>query len=196
MGREERREAKFWEARASLLLWPIEGGTVQNLRGFLADKLEMDQDFLDDMGEVRMKKQQLTKKQRTAGVRDEYCVTFESKQVRDTIKAKAANLSEFRDSAGMRLQVPDHLQKDFKLLMGLSYDLKQIHKELKRNIKFDEDELNLFMDVQIRKDGQWKRIRPSQAKEAAARRQTNDRGDAQDFQADEIRELLQEKERT
>ena len=49
----------------------------------------------------------------------------ESKQIRDAVKASAANLANHRDTAGMRLHVPDHLQRDFRALMNLSFDLKK-----------------------------------------------------------------------
>ena len=52
----------------------------------------------------------------------------------------------------MRLHVPDHLQKWFQALMNLSYDLKKKRPDLKRNVKFDEDRLDMFMDIQIERD--------------------------------------------
>ena len=149
---------------------------------------------MDDIGEVTMKKQPLTKKQREVNIREEYCVTFESRRIRDDVKAKAANLANFRDTAGMRLSVPDHLQKDFKLLMGLSYDLKQQHNDIKRNVKFDKENLNLFMDVQLRKDGDWRRIRPEQAKQAAAGRTQAKQTDTLDLPVGELRGLLGEED--
>ena len=156
---------------------------------FLKEKLDLDQESLDELGELRLRKQTLTKKQKEAGVRDEYCVTFDSKQTRDMIKARAARLANFRDTAGMRLQIPDHLQKDFKLLMGLSYELKQRNPDLKRNVKFDEDELGLFMDVQVKRDGPWRQIKPEQARKAAANKPVTG-SQTEDYRAEEIQDLL------
>ena len=48
-------------------------------------------------------------------------------------------------------------------MMGLSYDMKKKNPDLKRNVKFDEDDLGLFMDVQMQRDGPWRRIKPEQA---------------------------------
>ena len=187
--KEDRREEKFWEARSSLLLWPIESPTEAALHGFLRDKLSVDAATIEDLGEVTFKKQAITKKQRDSNIRNEYCVTFENKRIRDDIKANAANLANHRDTAGMRLAVPDHLQKEFKLLMSLSYDLKQKHADLKRNIKFDETNLSLFMDVQFKRDGPWRRIRPEQAKDAATRKMSK-QTDTQDLDPAELRDLL------
>ena len=77
----------------------------------------------------------------------------------------------------MRLHIPDHLQGDFHALMNLSFDLKKKHTGLKRNVKFDEDDLGLFMDIQFEKDGVWKRVKPDQARRSSeAAGQRNGRG--------------------
>ena len=44
--------------------------------------------------------------------------------------------------------------------MSVAYDMKKTNKELKRNVKFDEETMGLFMDLQTRRDGEWKRIKP------------------------------------
>lgn len=77
--------------------------------------------------------------------KDKVVVTFEDKGIRDMIKANAHNLANYREEAGMRLHIPDHLQKTFKNLMALSYDMKKKQPELKRSVKFDEDKLNLYV---------------------------------------------------
>ena len=89
----------------------------------------------------------------------------------------------------MRLQIPDGLQKDFKALMSLAFDMKKKNKDLRRNVKFDEDELGLFMDVQAERDGEWRRIKPHQAYEALRTRSRKYNGPG-DMDADEIKSLL------
>ena len=111
----------------------------------------MDKQFVDeDLGEVRIRRNI----ERRPKYKDEVCVTFESKEIRDAIKAKGPALANFREEAGMRLQIPDMLQKDFKALMSVAYDMKRTNKELKRNVKFDEESMGLFMDLQTRKEGE------------------------------------------
>ena len=90
----------------------------------------------------------------------------------------------------MRLQIPDNLQKDFKALMSMAYELKQKNKELKRNVKFDEESLGLFMDVQMKKDDDWKRIRPRQAYKHLANR--SKKAGPDDMRDEEIASLLGE----
>ena len=74
-------------------------------------------------------------------IKDEVVCEFETKEVRDMIKSHRPNLANYRDDAGMRLHLPNHLQKDFKALMSLSYGLKKRNPDLKRNVKFDETDL-------------------------------------------------------
>ena len=100
------------------------------------------------------------------------------------MKAKAVNLANCRKEAGVRLELSDHLQKDFRLFMNVAYDL---HKDLKGSIKFDEEDTELFMDVQIEKDGVWKRIKPDQAKELSKRRR---RGGPEQLDTQELRSLV------
>ena len=120
--------------------------------------------------------------------KDEVCVELENKQVRDLVKAQGPNLAAYREEAGMRLQIPDCLQKDFKALMALAYDMKKKNKDLRRNVKFDEDSMGLFMDIQTNKEGAWRRIKPSQAYEALTNR--TQKNGPEDMDADEIKSLL------
>ena len=158
---------------------------MSGVKEFLKERLALDERFVEeDMGSVIVRRNV----ERKPKNKDEVCVEFENKQVRDAIKAQGPNLAKFRDEAGMRLEIPDGLQKDFKALMALAYDLKQTRKELKRNVKFDEENLGLFMDIQSAKDGEWKRIRPHQAHRAMKER----RGGPADMDEEEILSLLGE----
>ena len=180
----DKQETKFWIARRSLRLWPIPGGDREYLEDYLRSKLRFDEAFIrDDLGETTISK---TREPRNKN-KDEYIVTFETKQIRDAIKAAAANLANFRETAGMRLHVPDHLQRDFRILMNLSYDLKKHHKDLKRNIKFDEEDNGLFMDLQLRSGSDWKRVKPEHAA-AATGQKTRNR--TQGLNPEELRDLL------
>ena len=69
-------------------------------------------------------------------------------------------------SVTLRLHLPNYLHKDFKAPMALSYDLKKNHADLRRNVKFDEDNMGLYMDLQLDQEGHWKRVKPDQAKKA------------------------------
>ena len=159
---QDRQEEKFNEARRALRLWPIEDGSWLSLREYLRTRLNMQCDFVDGLeGRVQLIKPREFKGRKP----EEYIVLFENRADRDEIKAAAPELASHREDAGMRLHIPDHLQKQFKALMNLSYDLKRKHVNMKRNIKFDDSSLGLYLDVQIDPDDEWKRIDPEQANE-------------------------------
>ena len=167
---QEQRREDFWRCRRSLRLWPIEGASRDSLDWYLTERLGLSRRFVEEeMGEVEIKQHRDPKLK----YKDETMVLFEVKEVRNAVKAQASNLANHRDKVGMRLEVPNHLQKEFKLLMNTDFDLKRKHKDMKRNVKFDEDEMNMFMDVQLRKDGAWNRIKPDQAKGAGSRLRTS-----------------------
>ena len=188
LNKEQRQEEKFWDCRRALRIWPVPGADEEGLRNFLKDKLAMDATFIEeDLGPVVIKRN-LEKRPRN---KDEICVYFENKQVRDHVKAKGPNLANYREEAGMRLQIPDHLQKDFRALMSVAYDLKKKNPDLRRNVKFDEESLGLYMDVCMEKDGSWKRIRPTHAYRVLQNKKTEgDRMGPADMDEDEIRSLL------
>ena len=184
-----RREEKFWECRRSLRIWPVPEGDRQGVVSFLKDKIRMDDNFLEgDLGKMEIKPMRDPR----AKIKDEVIVTFETKEIRDAIKANAANLANFRDEAGMHLHLPNNLQKDFKALMSLSYDLKKKNAELRRNIKFDEDDLGLYMDFQIKRDSAWKRVKPEQARKALTA--GGKRTGPAEVDADELTGLLESEE--
>ena len=158
---------------------------MRSLEKYLSDYLSMPDEFIQhDMGRVEIRKQfdKQSKQQ------DEVMVTFGTRDIRDAVKANAANLANHPD-AGMRLHIPDHLKKTFKQLMSLSNELKMTNPEIKRNIKFNEDSLNLFMDLQTTREGPWGRILPEQATAVlAGRKKKTDV--MRDMAAEEIADLL------
>ena len=141
---KDRREEKFWKTRRSLRMWPVARVEREGVVDFLCNKLKMSSDFIEEeLGDITVAKCRDPRSK----VKDEVLVVFETKQVRDAVKAKAANLANFGQEAGMRLEVPNHLQKSFRMLMNLAFDMKQKNPDLRRNIKFDEEELSLFMET-------------------------------------------------
>ena len=123
-------------------------------------------------------------------MKNEVIVEFECKEIRDAVKAQGPNLANFREEAGMRLHLPNHLQKDFKSLMSLSYQLKKKRPDLRRNIKFDESDYGLYMDLQMERDGPWRRVKPDQAKQAADKAGAGRSGGPDSLEADELSGLL------
>lgn len=162
----------------------------EELHDFLKENLKMDREALEDLGQVVIKKQ---RGRPGASNKEEVIVMFENKDVRDSVKAMGPNLANYGDSAGMRLHLPDHLQKDFKVLINLAYDLKTKHKELRRNVKFDVETLGLFMDMQLTTTGDWKRVYPAQARMALSTSK-NTRSGPINLDDEDLRSLLGEEE--
>ena len=90
----------------------------------------------------------------------------------------------------MHLHVPNYLQKDFKALVRLAYIMKKKNPDLKRNIKFDKDNFGLYIDIQTVPDGDWRRVRPDQARKAAAGHALNN--GSRELEAEDLRGLLGE----
>ena len=105
--RQDRQEEKFWKARRSLRIWPVDSFDRKGVTDFLTDKLKMDNDFIkEELGLLTVCK---VRDPRSKGrVKNEAVVTFDTKQIRDAVRARAANLANYRQEAGMRL---DHLQE-------------------------------------------------------------------------------------
>ena len=120
---------------------------------------------------------------------DEAVVKFEMKELRDAVKAQGPNLAKFKDDAGMRLEIPNFLQKDFKILMRLAYLLKKTNPDLRRNAKFDEDCCELFLDMQLKKDSQWKRVKPEDARKVVQGRLAEG---LSELGADELKNMIDE----
>ena len=91
-------------------------------------------------------------------------VFFRSKEIRDTVKAAGPQLASLGRAAGMRLHLPGHMLTNFKLLENLGYQMRAVNSDVRRVIKFDDEHLDLMMDVKI--CGSWKRIRPDDALQA------------------------------
>ena len=92
-------------------------------------------------------------------------MVFPDVETRDVVRAAAPKLAG-KKNMGMCLEIPESLRPNLRALESMSYMLKQSHPTLKRNIKYDDEEMDLVMDVKLNESALWKKIRPDQAKEA------------------------------
>ena len=108
------------------------------------------------------------KQRRPGNIEKEAIVTFSSKEVRDTVRGAAYRLASSPTRAGIRLEVPDFLQKNFRAraLENIAYRLKRKYKTMKRNIKLDDSRMDVQMDVKLEEAGEWSTILPEHAIEA------------------------------
>ena len=156
---------------------------MAGLSDFLTSKLRIDRLFVDEMGEVAIKRVLDPRSK----AKEEVIVTFDTKEARDTVKRNAHHLANHQDDAGMRIHVSNYLQRDFKALIKLAYNLKQKWSALKRNVKFDP--LGLYMDMQVKPDATWQRVRPEQARQANLR-EGNATSGPKEMEFDDLKSLL------
>ena len=88
----------------------------------------------------------------------EVVAVFEDSYSRDYILMRGPMLSEYRDAkmkptAGIRLDIPNHLMGVFKTLESFGFALRRKHGgQLKKHIKLDEFSETLYIQVGIKKD--------------------------------------------
>ena len=104
---------------------------------------------------------------RWSKIRNELIVTFAKREQRDTVKSYARELAAAKGTAGLRLEVPDHLKGHHKILEEHAYAMIELYgKEVKRNIKFDDRANDLMMDIRLPHSNKWHNITIKQAIEA------------------------------
>ena len=153
-------------ARRSLRLWPVscEGNLVEQTREFLVNELCLDQQHAAGLHLVAKRAGGPARPGAAGGtVKDEVLVRFDSARERDDVRSFAKNLE--RKGRGVRLEVPDHLWPNFRVLQQLAYELKVKNPTLRRNILFDDINLDLKMDFST--DGNvWKTVVPKDARKS------------------------------
>ena len=97
-------------------------------------------------------------------IKNEAVVEFKTIPISDFIKSSGYKLEGV--TAGIRMEVPTFLRSDFQVLQNLSYKMKLANKEMKRSLKFYDDNHGLMLDIQLQGQ-EWSRIRPEQARLAA-----------------------------
>ena len=66
----------------------------------------------------------------------------------------------------MKIDVLEFLRANFRHLDSLCYTLKQKYSELRRAIKFDDDLMDVYADVQTSPSQPWRRLDPGTARVA------------------------------
>ena len=90
----------------------------------------------------------------------------------------------------MRLEIPETLRPNLRALESMSYLLKQSNPTLKRIIKYDDEVMDLVMDVKLNESAPWKKIRPEQAIQAKKNRAIPSREDQVELDSDAIQTFL------
>ena len=177
---EDVRRGKFETSRRSLLVWPIEGRSetkiMLNFREFLVGALKFRNGEISTLGILRTIRTILPAR---THAHNEIRVIFKDARGRDMVSMRGRHLGKYvgadkKPTAGFRLDIPDYLTGDFKLLEETGYQLRaEWGEELRKYIKYDEAQLSLYLEVQFsKKDKRWTRVTPAIAREI---RECNDR---------------------
>ena len=114
----------------------------ESFSDFMQTRLRMSRSLMSKMGDISIQKVFAAP---GAKIQDVVVVVFADQEVRDAVKRAAKELAGDTE-AGMRLELPRRLQPSLKALESVSYALKQRNKEMKRNIKFDDEAMDLVLD--------------------------------------------------
>ena len=156
----------YLHARRSVRMWPIENANSKTLwKGvgeFLHSALGIPESDIgpEDIEEVVA----LPEHKYTAGnISKEALVTFFCPRKRDIVVSSSPNLSNLMENgvptAGLRLEIPEELMGQFRLLSRFGTRLRARHGAgTKRHVKFDDVDGSLFMNIKLPGDESWSRI--------------------------------------
>ena len=180
----EDEERSYWTARRKLRCFPIAGNNTddlwRNTQNFFENVLAIQPGDLQDGSIVDIKR--ITTGRRKNAVKDEVIVTFDSIHSRDIAASYAPNLADHRaangaNSAGIRLEIPDHLRGVFRTLERHGHNLKDTHKAgLRRSIKYDDTDLTLVLDACLPNSSDWFRVTYDDAVEQHKQKTQRHRG--------------------
>ena len=91
----------------------------------------------------------------------EVCVTFSSMDDRDFVASKAINLAPHVNEkgqplAGIRMDVPPHLMATNNDLKNYAFQARKTHgKGTKTHIKFDDNKLDLYLEIRLPQSENW-----------------------------------------
>ena len=157
----------------------------QSFADFMQNRLRMRRTLMARMGDISIQKVFAAPGSK---YQDEVVVVFADQEVRDAVKRAAKELAG-DTGVGMRLEIPRGLQPSLKALESVSYALKQRNKEMRRNIRFDDEAMDLVLDFNTNPDGNgsWKRIRPDQARKFKSKTGNSATSEVRD---DELNDML------
>ena len=114
-----------------------------------------------------------------------------STETRDAVRGAARNLAGKGPDYGIRLELPNHLKSTMKTLQSVSYDIKKRHPGSRRNVLFDDESMDLVLDICVDGDS-WRRVTSAQAKarskKTKARKTAGDRMNLDEAELDRLLE--------
>ena len=165
--RREARDDKYAKARRSFRIWPVErkdGEEIGNaVRRFFHEYMGVPTE-LAYQAEFEKIKPSLQGHPRSK-IRAEYVITFVNTETRDTIKSYARGLADWIGKAGLRLELMDALRGSYRILEEHGRATRELYGEgTKRNVRFDDRNMDLMMDLKLPSSNTWHNITDDQAR--------------------------------
>ena len=163
------RKEKYFLARRSAKVWPVvkrlgEDSLEVSVRRFLGELLKM-----PEVADIPIEHTEKCRKVPRSPVRDEVLVRFGVATARDEVFSHASNLKG--KAAGVRLDIPEHLQADFRVLLGYGRDAATLYDgQIRRSVRFVDEEYGLCLNICLPDTDTWIRISPRQALETRKKR--------------------------
>ena len=169
-------EEEFDVSLRSLLVWPIDGQTEEELRsnfeGFVSGALCLS---ASNLGEYTIARERSAPKARAYLM---VSVTLASKHVRDDVFSLGPDLAGFRDienkpTCGLSLHIPAKLMPSFKTLENFAFYLRKKNQgNVKTHIKFDTYGRTLFLQARHVNDDEWSNFTVEQARQELSEKNT------------------------
>ena len=162
LAQHEARRRKYELSRRSLRVWPIAGDSPEAIRTNLTDFMKNALLYLDeDIEAAGIDNIERTKLPKSSNLHEEIKVTLIDADARDALAAKGRLLASYQDTegrplAGFRMDIPEYLGAEHKLLNDYGFRMKRIHgKDTRKYIKFDEPAFSLILELKLPGDSSW-----------------------------------------
>ena len=174
LSKESQIKKDYWRARNALRLRPIPPGDDHaGVMNFLTEYLRLEAEVVTSLGQLKIERIPFGPKSKQ---KNEVLVRFGSTEARDVVKGSASNLAGNGPEVGIRLELPNHLKSNMKSLQQLSYDIKQTHPRSRQNVLYDDDSMDLVLDICLDEGLQWRRITAGQARERIRKKKRSANG--------------------
>jgi hypothetical protein len=167
------KDKAFMRARASLRIWPVpingEQSPEKAVVEYFLNNLKIPEETVSQLCFVEVKRMP---PMRRGIVKDEIHCEFTTVEQRDLVNSYAPNLASMSTQGGIRLDVPDHLRGQFKILQDHFVALRTQHGEgVKKSIKLCDATRGVYMDVKLPSGTKWHRVDVAVAREARRKRE-------------------------
>ena len=166
----DQKKEKFYLSRRSGRFWSIEGSESELLGAsvlFLQNILRIPE---SENVALKIESVRRTRTAYSSKIKNEVLIVFDSPSTRDFVFSHGKNLAgESKESGkptnGMRIDYPAHLGSDYRALDSYGARLrKEAGTGFRRNIRFNDDEMGIYMDIKFPDQEKWIRVTPRMAK--------------------------------